>query len=134
MAGTRPYTSTDAVRGASELATDVRAGSCKPRRGKLVGVDAICVHRLLNNHCIVPEFLRVSGELFGNGGAASSELAMQETDGELEGIGRGAVVFRGRENVALQLGPVPDPSWPGVSAAPSPWSAAASPTSCAGGS
>ena len=57
------------------------------RRKKLVGMDVIYVHRLLKNPVEVPEYLLVSEELFGNSGAASSGLAVQEIALDLEGIG-----------------------------------------------
>jgi hypothetical protein len=81
-------------------------------RKKLVRVDVMYVHRLLKNRVTVPEHLLVSGELFGSGGAASSELRMQETEMDLAGIGRERVYFADVEDMALLLGPVPDPSWP----------------------
>ncbi|MGH3026034.1 MAG: DUF2652 domain-containing protein [Gaiellaceae bacterium] len=80
------------------------------RRTKLVGLDVIYVHRLLKNPVTVSEYLLVSGELFDNGGA-SSELAMQEIDVDLEGIGRERTYFADVADMAAPLGPLPDPSW-----------------------
>jgi hypothetical protein len=80
------------------------------RRTKLVGMDVIHVHRLLKNPVAVPEYLLVSGALFGNG--ASSELPMQQVEMDLEGIGREQAYFVDIEGIAAPLGPLPDPSWP----------------------
>src|SRR5581483_12044536 len=82
------------------------------RRTKLVGTDVIYVHRLLKNHIPVPEYLLVSGELYGNDGIASSELHMQEIEVDLEGIGRERTYFADVEAMAAARGPLPDPSWP----------------------
>lgn len=81
-------------------------------RTKLVGVDVIYVHRLLKNPVPVPEYLLVSGELYRDGGTASSGLAMQEIEIDLEGIGRERTYFADVQGMAASLGPVPDPSWP----------------------
>jgi hypothetical protein len=82
------------------------------RRKKLVGMDVIYVHRLLKNSVNVPEYLLLSDELLGNGGAASSELAMQEIELDLEGIGRVRTHFVDVEAMTAPLPPLPDPSWP----------------------
>ena len=57
------------------------------RRKSIVGLDVIHVHRLLKNPVEVPEYLLVSDELYRDGDAAASELAMQEIPLDLEGIG-----------------------------------------------
>ena len=82
------------------------------RRKKLVGMDVIYVHRLLKNPVEVPEYLLVTDELFGSGGAASSELAMRELELDLEGIGRVPAHFVDIQDMAAALPPLPDPSWP----------------------
>ena len=82
------------------------------RRKKLVGVDVIYVHRLLKNSVKVPEYVLVTDELFRNGGTASSELAMQGIELDLEGIGRVQTYFVDVEDITGPLAPLPDPSWP----------------------
>ena len=82
------------------------------RRKKLVGVDVIYVHRLLKNSVKVPEYLLVTDELFDNGGSASSKLAMQGIELDLEGIGRVQTYFVDVEDITGPLAPLPDPSWP----------------------
>ena len=82
------------------------------RRKKLVGMDVIYVHRLLKNGVEVPEYLLVSDELFRDGGAASSDLVMQEIDQDLEGIGEVQTFFVDVQDIAAPLGTLPDPSWP----------------------
>ena len=59
----------------------------------------------------VPEYLLVTDELFGNGGTASSELAMQGIELDLEGIGRVQTYFVDVEDITGPLAPLPDPSW-----------------------
>jgi hypothetical protein len=82
------------------------------RRKKLVGLDVIYVHRLLKNPLEVPEYLLISEELFREGGTVAAELAMQEIELDLEGIGRARTYFVDIEVLAGPLGPLPDPSWP----------------------
>jgi Protein of unknown function (DUF2652) len=82
------------------------------RRKKIVGMDVIYVHRLLKNPVTVPEYLLVSDELHGNGGPASSQLAMHEIEVDLEGIGRERTYFVDVGEMAAPLAPIPDPSWP----------------------
>jgi hypothetical protein len=79
------------------------------RREKLVGVDVIYVHRLLKNPVETAEYLLVSDELLGDGGAAST-LVTREVAMDLEGIGpvRTHVI----DVTDLEPGPpVADPSW-----------------------
>jgi hypothetical protein len=81
------------------------------RRKKLVGVDVIYVHRLLKNPIEVPEYLLASDELFGDGNAASSGLAVHEVALDLEGIGPVQTYYVDVADLA-PLPPLPDPSWP----------------------
>jgi hypothetical protein len=82
------------------------------RRKKLVGVDVIYVHRLLKNPVPVPEYLLVSDELIRDGGSASAELAMQDIELDLEGIGRVQTHFVDVDDIVAPLAPLADPSWP----------------------
>src|SRR3954462_6686911 len=82
------------------------------RRRKLVGMDVIYVHRLLKNPVHVPEYVLVSEELYGNGGSARSEPAMQEVAHDLEGIGPVRTYFMDVEDIAAPLAALSDPSWP----------------------
>jgi hypothetical protein len=82
------------------------------RRKKLVGMDVIHVHRLLKNPVQVPEYLLVSDELIRNGGSAASELAMQEIELDLEGIGRVQSYFVDVDSIVAPMAPLADPSWP----------------------
>ncbi len=79
------------------------------RRKKLVGLDVIHVHRMLKNPVDVPEYLLVTDELFRHSGTASSELAMQEVDLDLEGIGQVRTHFVNVGDLAV---PPSYPSWP----------------------
>jgi hypothetical protein len=78
-------------------------------RKSIVGLDVIHVHRLLKNPVEVPEYLLVSDELYGDGGAAASELAMQEIPLDLEGIGQ---VRSHYVDVSDLAAPLSEPSWP----------------------
>jgi Protein of unknown function (DUF2652) len=82
------------------------------RRRKLVGMDVILVHRLLKNSVQVPEYVLVSEDVYGNGGAGAPEPAMQEIAHDLEGIGPVRTYFMDVEDIAAPLGPLPDPTWP----------------------
>jgi hypothetical protein len=82
------------------------------RRSKLVGMDVILVHRLLKNSVQVPEYVLVSEDVYGNGGAGAPEPAMQEIAHDLEGIGPVRTYFMDVEDIAAPLGPLPDPTWP----------------------
>jgi hypothetical protein len=82
------------------------------RRRKLVGIDVIYVHRLLKNPVNVAEYVLVSEELYGKGGTAPSEPAMQEIAQDLEGIGPVRTYFLDVEDIAAPLAPLPEPSWP----------------------
>ncbi len=79
------------------------------RRKKLVGLDVIHVHRLLKNPVDVPEYLLVTDELFRPDDTASSELAMQDLDLDLEGIGQVRTHYVDVGDLAV---PPPRPSWP----------------------
>jgi len=79
------------------------------RRKKLVGLDVILVHRMLKNPVDVPEYLLVTDELFRHSDTASSELAMQEVDLDLEGIGQVRTHFVNVGDLAV---PPSYPSWP----------------------
>lgn len=76
------------------------------RRKKLVGLDVIHVHRMLKNPVDVPEYLLVTDELYDT---ASSGLAMQHLDLDLEGIGQVRTHF---VNVGDLASPPDHPSWP----------------------
>ena len=78
-------------------------------RKSIVGLDVIHVHRLLKNPVEVPEYLLVSDELYRDGGAAASELAMQEIPLDLEGIGQVRSHYVDVRDLAA---PLPEPSWP----------------------
>ncbi len=82
------------------------------RRKKLVGVDVIYVHRLLKNPVEVPEYLLVSDELIRDGGDAAAELATQEIELDLDGIGRVQTYFVDVADIVAPLAPLPNPSWP----------------------
>jgi hypothetical protein len=82
------------------------------RRKKLVGMDVIYAHRLLKNAVDLPEYLLVSDDLFRDGGAAASALAMRTTEQDLEGIGQVQAHYVGVEDIASTLPPLADPSWP----------------------
>ena len=75
------------------------------RRKKLVGLDVIHVHRMLKNPVNVPEYLLVTDELYGT---ATSALAMQRLDLDLEGIGQVRTHF---VNVGELAAPPGQPSW-----------------------
>lgn len=81
------------------------------RRKKLVGMDVIYVHRLLKNTVTVPEYLLVSDELWGNGGATSAELVVHEIAQDLEGIGRVQNFYVDVEDMPAPLAPAAEPSW-----------------------
>ena len=76
------------------------------RRKKLVGVDVIHVHRMLKNPVDVPEYLLVTDQLHDT---ASSGLAMQDLELDLDGIGRTRAHF---VDVAELAVPPDQPSWP----------------------
>ena len=99
-------------------------------RKNLVGLDVIHVHRLLKNPVEVPEYLLVSDELFRDGGAAASELAMHEIPLDLEGIGQ----VRSHYVDVGAIWPLhfPSPRGRSASAPRSPWSAGAPRTPSAG--
>jgi Protein of unknown function (DUF2652) len=78
-------------------------------RKSIVGLDVIHVHRLLKNPVEVPEYLLVSDELYSDGGAAASELAMQEIPLDLEGIGQVRSHYVDVRDLAA---PLSEPSWP----------------------
>lgn len=80
------------------------------RRKKLVGVDVIHVHRLLKNSVPLPEYVLVSEELYGAGGAPPGP-PMREIAQDLEGIGPVRTWFMDVEEIAAPLGPIPDPTW-----------------------
>ena len=80
------------------------------RRHKLVGVDVVHVHRLLENPVTVPGYVLVSDELLADG-AGSPGLVTQEVAMELDGIG----TVRTHVVDVQDLAPparLPDPSWP----------------------
>jgi len=79
------------------------------RRKMLVGLDVIHVHRMLKNPVDVPEYLLVTDELFRPDDTASSELAMQDLDLDLEGIGQVRTHCVEFGDLAV---PPPRPSWP----------------------
>ena len=79
------------------------------RRKKLVGLDVIHVHRMLKNPVDVPEYLLVTDELLRHGDTASSDVAMQEMDLDLEGIGHVRTHFVSVDDLAV---PPSHPSWP----------------------
>jgi hypothetical protein len=81
------------------------------RRKKLVGMDVIYVHRLLKNPVTVPEYLLVSDDLYRDGGAASTELAVQQVAQDLEGIGPVQTFVVDVEDMTPQGGPLPQPSF-----------------------
>jgi hypothetical protein len=81
------------------------------RRKKLVGMDVIYVHRLLKNPVTVPEYLLVSDDLYRDGGAASTELAVQQVAQDLEGIGEVQTFVVDVEDMTAQGGPLPQPSF-----------------------
>ena len=58
----------------------------------------------------MPEYLLASEELFGNSGAASSGLAVQEIALDLEDIGRAQTYVVDVKDMPT-LAPLPDPSW-----------------------
>lgn len=76
------------------------------RHKKLVGLDVIHVHRMLKNPVDVPEYLLVTDALYD---AASSEVAMQDLDLDLEGIGQVRTHFVDVGDLAV---PPEQPSWP----------------------
>jgi hypothetical protein len=81
------------------------------RRKKLVGLDVIYVHRLLKNPVELPEYLLGSDQLFGAGGAGTSDLTPTEVDFELEGIGP-VQAYCVDINDIVPAAPLADPSWP----------------------
>jgi hypothetical protein len=80
-------------------------------RRKLVGIDVILVHRLLKNAVAAPEYVLVSEELYGTGGAGQLEPA-QEVAQDLEGIGPVRTYVVDMVDVAGALPPMPEPRWP----------------------
>ena len=79
------------------------------RRKKLVGLDVIHVHRMLKNPVDVPEYLLVTDEVLRDSHGPSSEIAMQEVDLDLEGIGQVQAHFLSVGDLAA----APSlPSWP----------------------
>jgi Protein of unknown function (DUF2652) len=82
------------------------------RRNKLVGLDVIYVHRLLKNPVTVPEYLLLSEELIRHGGSASAELATEEIDLDLDGIGRVPGYYVDVADIVAPLPPLANPSWP----------------------
>ena len=79
------------------------------RRKKLVGLDVIHVHRMLKNPVDVPEYLLVTDALFPGGDTSSPEVAMQQLDLDLEGIGQVRTHFVDVGDLAVPPSP---PSWP----------------------
>lgn len=75
------------------------------RRTKLIGVDVIHVHRMLKNPVDVPEYLLVTDEVYA---PASSRVAMQNLDLDLEGIGHVQTHFLDVGDLAV---PTEHPSW-----------------------
>ena len=82
------------------------------QRLKLVGIDVILVHRLLKNPVTIPEYVLLSEELYGTGGA-SLPAAVQEISPELEGIGTVRAYFVDVGDLDDPLPPLPAPSWRG---------------------
>lgn len=82
------------------------------RRRKLIGMDVIYVHRLLKNPVRVPEYVLVSEDLYGSGGAAVPGDAVQEISLDLEGIGPVRNYFVDVDDLTNGADPPPDPSWP----------------------
>jgi uncharacterized protein DUF2652 len=79
------------------------------QRRKLVGIDVILVHRLLKNAVPAPEYLLMSEELYGAGGAGLPE-PVHEVSQDLEGIGPTRAYFVDIEDLAGSLPPPPEPS------------------------
>jgi hypothetical protein len=79
------------------------------QRRKLVGIDVILVHRLLKNAVEAPEYLLLSEELYGAGGAGLSESAHEVTQ-DLEGIGPTRAYFVEIDDLAGSQPPLPEPS------------------------
>jgi hypothetical protein len=82
------------------------------RRRKLIGMDVIFVHRLLKNPVQVPEYVLLSEDLYGDGGAPVPGDAVHEVAQELEGIGPVRSYFIELDDLAGPVGPGGDPSWP----------------------
>jgi hypothetical protein len=80
------------------------------RRKKIVGVDVIYVHRLLKNAVTVPEYLLVSDDLYRDGGATSTDLAVQQIAQDIEGIGEVQTFVVDVEDMAPQGAQPPGPS------------------------
>jgi Protein of unknown function (DUF2652) len=87
---------------------DVATQTIKQRR-KLVGIDVILVHRLLKNAVQAPEYLLLSEELYGTGGAGAPEPVHEVTQ-DLEGIGPTRAYFVEIDDLAGSLPPPPEPS------------------------
>jgi Protein of unknown function (DUF2652) len=87
---------------------EVAVQTIKQRR-KLVGIDVILVHRLLKNAVPAPEYLLMSEELYGAGGAGLPE-PVHEVSQDLEGIGPTRAYFVDIEDLAGSLPPPPEPS------------------------
>jgi hypothetical protein len=81
------------------------------RRRKLVGMDVIFVHRLLKNPVQVPEYVLLSEDLYRGDGTSAPDDLVHELSQDLEGIGPVRTYFLEVQDLAGQLGPVPDPSW-----------------------
>jgi hypothetical protein len=81
------------------------------RRRKLIGMDVIYVHRLLKNPVSVPEYVLLSEELYGSGGAAMPGHAVHEIAQDLEGIGPVRTFFTDVTDLPGGDAPVPDPTW-----------------------
>ncbi len=60
----------------------------------------------------MPEYVLVSEELYGEGGAATPEPTMQDIAEDLEGIGPVRTYFKDIGDIPAPLAPPADPSWP----------------------
>jgi hypothetical protein len=82
------------------------------RRRKLIGMDVIFVHRLLKNPVQASEYVLLSEDLYGDGGAQVPGDAVHEVAQDLEGIGPVRSYFVELDDLAGPIGPGADPSWP----------------------
>lgn len=80
------------------------------KRQKLVGIDVIQVHRMLKNPVDIPEYVLLSEELYGSGGAVRAD-SVHEISPEFEGIGPVHAYFVDVEDLGSTLPPLPAPSW-----------------------
>jgi hypothetical protein len=82
------------------------------QRHKLVGIDVILVHRLLKNPVQIPEYVLLSEELYGAGGALEPD-SVHEISPELEGIGTVRAFFVDVGDLDSSFPPLPAPTWRG---------------------